>query len=644
MLTYRADTSLTPGQLVEVPLARGRALAVVSKKVAQPDFVTRPISQILYSRPLPTHLLAAARFIAEYYQTPVGAALGAMLPAIVKSGRKQRKGADGSSGEVTEVAKNSDDAKTEQKSKILQIPLNQAQKKALTALQEAREGTCLLLGLTGSGKTNIYLHEAAKALKAQKSTIVLVPEIALTSQLVRVFREIFGERVVLMHSAQRDTERRRIFEELLMATEPKIVIGPRSALFAPLHNLGLIIIDEEHEPAYWQENAPRYHAVRVASFMAKNAGISCLLGSATPNMTDYYLAKRRGSLVTLLEKAKKSAITPEIRVVDLKKRENFTRNRYFCDDLIKAMQKNVAAGQQTLIFHNRRGSAPLTICENCGEELLCPTCYLPLTLHADRYELVCHTCGFKEPVPTVCPACGSAGLLHKGFGTKLLENELHKLLPEARICRFDADNRVEESLATQYEAVRDGQVDILVGTQTLAKGLDLPRLATVGVVQADAGLNLPDFVAEERCFELVTQVMGRVGRGHLATAEVFIQTFRPEHPLFEYARQEDFVGFAEYTLKKRQTAGFPPFRFVAMANVTLKTEALVVKKARAAAAKLAANPKLQVSPPLPAFHERTTRGYTWQIVVRARSRMELVAALTGLDPNFRVTFDPPSLL
>ena len=485
---------------------------------------------------------------------------------------------------------------------------------------------------------------AAKALKQQKSSIILVPEIALTGQLVQVFEEVFGERVTVIHSRQTEAERHLIFDSLLLAKEPRIVVGPRSALFAPLDNLGLIVIDEEHEGAYYQENAPRYSTIRVASKIASGLGIDLILGSATPAAEDYYLALRQEAVVEITEKAKASAVKPEVKLVDFKNRDNFRKNRYFCDDLLMKITENLAAGRQTLIFHNRRGSSPLTICENCGEELVCPNCFLPLTLHADSYELVCHTCGFSEKVPAGCPKCGHPGLVHKGFGTKLLESELQRLFPKARVRRFDADNKKSEGMEAMYDDVKAGEVDILVGTQTLAKGLDLPRLATVGVVQADAGLSLPDYLAEERTFQLLTQVMGRVGRGHLSEAEVFVQTFRPEHPVLKFALSEDYKGFYEYLIVRRRKTGFPPFKFVTKLTITMKIERLVVKKVQELAAKLAADKRLIVSPPQPAFHERTVRGYTWQIIVRAKSRKALIEVCNDLDQNFKISLDPPGLL
>ena len=631
VLTYDFDTSLLPGQIVLVPIGRRQVPGIVIKKVAQPNFQTKSILKVLYSKPLPKHLLKIIQFVHEYYLAPSGQVVSLILPQGVE---KKRRKTEQMFGDIS---------KTEHQDNFQEIPLNVAQKKALEGLQKAPEATKLLFGVAGSGKTNIYLKMALNAFKRQKSTIVLVPEIALTGQLVRVFQEVFGENVVLIHSKQTEAERHLIFNSLLETDRPKIVIGPRSALFAPLDNIGLIVIDEEHENTYYQENPPRYSAIRVASLMAKTLNIPLILGSATPTVDDFYLAKQRGSLVELKEKAKVTQ-KPDIKLVDFKNREYFGKNRYFCDFLIKSVDENLKQGRQTLIFHNRRGSAPLTICENCGEEIVCPNCYLPLTLHADKYELVCHTCGYAEKVPTNCPSCGAVGIIHKGFGTKLLENELKKLFPGAKIRRFDADNKKGEGLEAVYDEVKDGKVDILVGTQTLAKGLDLPKLATVGIVQADAGLSLPDFAAEERTFQLITQVIGRVGRGHLDKAEVIIQTFQPEHEVLKFATGDNYLGAADYLLKKRRLASFPPFSFIAKLEITLKTESLVLKKVRMTAEKLAKDKRILVSPPMPAFHERTIKGYTWQIILRAKSRKVLLQVCSELDPNFKITLDPPGLL
>ena len=651
-LTYSYDGSLAVGQIVLVSVGRRVTPGIVIKKVAQPDFKTKAIMKILYSEVLPRHLVEAAKFIHEYYLVPEGQAVSLILPRGVEKKRRKTEqmfGVAGAGGPILssaglEKSETSYAGRPGEPPASPTIQLNPAQKMAVRSLQEAVGATKLLFGVTGSGKTNVYLRMALDALEGHKSTVLLVPEIALTGQLVRVFREAFGERVVVIHSRLTEVERHLVFEGILRSREPLIVVGPRSALFAPLKDLGLIIIDEEHEGTYFQESAPKYSAIRVASFMAKSSRVLLVLGSATPSVEDFYIASKQGAVISLTEKAKVSAVKPKIKIVDFKERREFSKNRYFSNSLLKAVERNLEVGWQTLIFHNRRGSAPLTICDNCGEEILCPSCFLPLTLHADGYELRCHTCGFGMKVPSGCPKCGRPGLVHKGFGTKLLESELGRLFPDARIRRFDADNKKGEGMDALYSEVREGEVDILVGTQTIAKGLDLPKLATVGVVQADAGLSLPDYMAEERVFQLLTQVIGRVGRGHLPTAEVFVQTYRPEHPVLKFASGEDYPGFYDYLVKRRQQAGFPPFRFVMRLMITMKTEAIVVRKVREVVARLSGDARLTVSPPQPGFHERTDKGYTWQIIVRARSRKALLEVCEGLDKNFKITLDPPGLL
>ena len=288
----------------------------------------------------------------------------------------------------------------------------------------------------------------------------------------------------------------------------------------------------------------------------------------------------------------------------------------------------------------------MTLCEDCGWQALCPECYLPMTLHTDDYSLCCHLCGHTEKVPTSCPNCHHVGIIHKGFGTKLLEAELSRLFPQAKIARFDGDNNKSQSLSNLYSEVKSGAIDILIGTQTLARGLDLPHLATVGVVQADAGLALPDYAAEERTFELLTQVIGRVGRGHLDTANVVIQTFQPDHPVIQAALTADFRQFSNYLLQHRRKGELPPFSHLARLSVTYKTEKTTLAKIKQAATILAQVPNLKVSPPMPAFHEHNSRGFTWQIFLKASSRHTIEQALTpfAINKQFSVTLDPPSLL
>ena len=382
--------------------------------------------------------------------------------------------------------------------------------------------------------------------------------------------------------------------------------------------------------------------------MAKNTDSPCVLGTATPLATDYYLAASKNSLVTLTKKAKSTAKTPNFHVINLRDPLLFSKNRYFSNPLLKSIENNLKNHHQTLIFHNRRGSAPLTICEKCGWQALCPNCFLPLTLHTDSYNLICHTCGYKTIVPSSCPDCKHPSIIHKGFGTKLLESELKKLFKDAKIARFDADNTKEETLNSKFSEVKSGDYDIIVGTQTIAKGLDLPLLTTVGIVQADAGLSLPDFSSEERTFHLLTQVIGRVGRGHLDAADVFVQTYQPDHPIITSALQNDYQGFYQHVLSQRKLGHFPPFYYLAKLSVSYKTESLAIKNAKSYYQKLrqAYGKSLIISQPTPAFHEHTSLGYTWQIVIRSRSRANLLNAIQSLpdNPKLHFSIDPPSLL
>ena len=628
VLTYAADIELYPGQLVTIPLGRFTTTGIVLKKVKRPQIQTKKIKNLLYQDPLPEHLLKAITWLSSYYLTPLPTVAQMALP----------KGLD-----KTRRAKSAPAPAPE---KLPIIPLNSAQEKALSALKNAPTSTRLLHGITGSGKTNIYLQLAREALAKRQSTILLVPEIALTSQLVQVFEDTFGGHVVLMHSGQTESARHQIWESLLTATQPQIIIGPRSALFAPVKDLGLIIIDESHESAYYQENTPKYSALRLASFIASALKIPCVQGTATPLVADYYLAQHKHAVITLDRKAKATARPPEVKVIDFKSKELFAKNRYFSAPLLAAIKDNLAHHRQTLIFHNRRGSAPLTICDNCGWQALCPNCFLPLTLHTDSYSLLCHTCGHQEKVLHSCPECKGLSIMHKGFGTKLLESELARLFPDAKIARFDADNTKATSLAAKYAEVKSGQIDIIIGTQTIAKGLDLPRLATVGVVQADAGLALPDYAAEERTFHLLTQVLGRIGRGHLDKATAFIQTYQPDHPAIKAAISADYASFYQYLIKKRQQSHLPPFRYLARLTITYKTEKTTLARIRTAAATLSALPGIELSAPTPAFHEHTPTGYTWQIIIKATSREKLLGALKFLpkNSNTHLQLDPPSLL
>lgn len=630
ILTYTFDRNLPVGTIVEIPLGKTTTVGVIYRKINHftADFKVKSIIRPLYDTPLPSHLLKSIIWLSEYYLTPLPQVVNLFLPGTLSNRHKLAQPA------VTAITPHTS------------ITLNSAQKKAVASLIEAKPNTKLLHGITGSGKTNIYLSFALEAFKNGRSTILLVPEIALTSQLVTVFQQTFSKDIILIHSKQTAKTRRDNFEQLLLSTTPKIIIGPRSALFAPVKNLGLIIIDEAHEPTYFQDQAPKYSALRLASFIAKTLDIFCIQGTATPKIEDYYLAKSHQSLVTLTEKAKSTAIQPEVKIIDFKDRSLFTENRYFSSPLLDQIRTNLNHQYQTLIYHNRRGSAPLTICENCGWQALCKNCFLPLTLHSDSYQLICHTCGYQTKIPTSCPECHHPEVIHKGFGTKLLESELRRLFKTAKIARFDGDNDKKNSLDALYEQVKSGDIDIIIGTQTIAKGLHLPKLATIGIVQADSGLSLPDFSTEERTFSLINQVLGRIGRGHLSIANAYIQTFHPDDPVINYAIQSNYAAFYDYLIQRRKTGHFPPFTYLAKLSVVYKTEHAALSKIKSVHQALRLKPNIYLSAPTPAFHEHTSSGFCWQIVVKSGNRQSLLVAIRSLDdfPDLRISIDPPSLL
>lgn len=628
LLTYSSETPLEIGQIVEIPLGRQSTIGIVVKNTTQPDFDTKSITKIIYEQPLPKKLVDALFWLSSYYRCPLSTVIQAALPRGIT---KNRRGKLPEAPNITPIDN----------------PLNSAQRAAIRAIEENPANTILLHGITGSGKTNIYIELCARTLAKNQSVILLVPEIALTSQLVRNFQQHF-KNITLLHSNLTESLRHQLWEKILTDNQPQVIIGPRSALFAPVQDLGLIIIDEAHEPAYHQEQNPKYSASLLAGKLAKT-----VLGTATPLISDYYLCKSHNAIVEINQLAIQSDKHTSISVIDLKDHSDFTKSRILSNQLIESIKASLANHTQSMLFHNRRGTAPMTICDKCGWQALCPNCFLPLVLHADAFQMRCHTCARNFPVPTACPECKNASIHHKGFGTKLIEDELHRLFPSAKIARFDMDTDDDLKLTKIYDEVYRGDYDIIVGTQMIAKGFDFPRLTTLGIVQADAGLSLPDFSSEERTFQLITQVIGRAKRGH-QNSNIFIQSFQPDHPIISLASQSDYASFYNYLVQKRQQSKLPPYSFLLKLSVTYKTETATVKNIRTLYKKVIQTAKqlqipenrIVVSPPMPAFHERTSTGYTWQLIIKAKSRQNLLDIFDHLPKNnyLHYDFDPISLL
>lgn len=626
--TYASSVKLAVGHIVEIEVGKKTLIGVVVRAVEKPAYTTKEIIRIVDDKPLPFSIVAIATWMSEYYHSPLATVLQTILP----------RG-------LTKKRRNSDHVRKVHERNRTKIVLNKDQRQAIDTVLQMSPGTALLHGVTGSGKTAVYMELARHTIEHGKSVIVLVPEIALTSQIVAEFSHHFDD-IILTHSRQTEAERHKEWLKALHTPEPRVVIGPRSALFMPLANVGLIIIDECHEPSFQQEQSPRYSALRVASKLAAVGHMKVVFGSATPLVSDYYLAKTSGRpIIEMTKPARQDAVSPSIELVDMTKRPNFTKHRFFSDVLIRQLTENLAAHKQTLLFHNRRGSASSTLCENCGWQAGCPRCFIPLSLHSDTHELRCHICGFKDRVPTSCPVCNHTDIIHKGIGTKLVESEIKRLFPRATVARYDGDTSSEETLETNYDKVYSGDIEIIIGTQVIAKGLDLPQLRTVGIIQADAGLSLPDYSSPERTFQLLSQVIGRVGRSHHET-NVIVQSYQPSNPAVIDGITRNYKAFYDRTVAIRHRSNFPPFTYLLKLICIYKTENAAIINARKFASELKLlGLDIEILGPTPAFYERTGETYRWQLVVKSKKRAHLLAVIDHLpSQHWQFELDSLSLL
>ncbi|MEM7449315.1 MAG: primosomal protein N' [Myxococcota bacterium] len=438
-----------------------------------------------------------------------------------------------------------------------------AQRHAIeTLLQHVRSGNArqfLLHGVTGSGKTEVYLQVIAEAIALGKGAIVLVPEISLTPQLVERFRARFGDEIAVLHSGL-SIRSRDLAHRKLRAGTLCIAVGARSALFAPVSDLGVVIVDEEHDSSFKQEEGFRYHARDMAMLRAHRASAVCILGSATPALETYRLSQLgKVHYLSLPERANRKAL-PKVEIVDLRRHRNGPAGMALLSaPLQRALQSCLAEGGQAILFLNRRGYVPVFKCTACGDNLQCPACAVALTEHRQEGVLRCHYCDFRTSMPKVCPSCQAQALMPLGLGTEQLQHALHEVFPEARVGRLDRDTVVGgRGAAAVLDDLRSGAIDILVGTQMVTKGHDLPNVRVVGVILADHSLAFPDFRASERTFQLLAQVAGRAGRGDRAGSVIF-QTFQPDHPAIELAARHDYARFAPLELESRKDPAYPPF-------------------------------------------------------------------------------------
>ena len=516
------------------------------------------------------------------------------------------------------------------------LDLHPAQTAALGAITGAidagRPETFLLHGVTGSGKTEVYLRALRAALDRGKTALVLVPEIALTPQTVRRFRAHFGDRVAVLHSRMSPGERLDAWTRIRDGVYP-IVIGPRSAVFAPVEDLGLVVVDEEHEASYKQfDPAPRYHARDVAVMRAHRADAVCVLGSATPSMESVANANagkyrrlempERVPVRTAGGDVRQPAPLPPVRVIDLAREREVRRLKgALSHDLRLAIQDRLSKGEQTILLQNRRGYAPVLTCPDCGWAPTCRDCAVTLTVHKTSRNLRCHYCGLAERLPRACPECGGADLRLLGQGTQRVEEELNDVFPDARVLRMDLDTTGRRGAHRRIlDAFGRFGADVLLGTQMVAKGLDFPRVTLVGVVEADTGMLLPDFRAAERTFQLLAQVAGRAGR-HELEGEVLLQTRNPEHPAIRFALRHDFHGFALGELGERLALGYPPHG--RLVGVEVKgpqagsTQALAERWGAALGREAQKVAGVEVLGPVPALVGRVKRWWRYHLLVKA---------------------------
>jgi primosomal protein N' (replication factor Y) (superfamily II helicase) len=532
----------------------------------------------------------------------------------------------------------------------------------LTAYQEIRASletgkfeTFLLHGVTGSGKTEVYMRAIDAALALGRGALLLVPEIALTPAVAAQFMDHFGDRVAILHSAFSDSERATEWRRIRNG-EAGVVVGTRSGVFAPVRNLGLIVIDEEHDGSYKQEETPRYHGRDLAIVRARSAGATVVLGSATPSLESRYNAARSKYRFIELPERIENRPMPEVELIDMRVEFLETRRQStFSRRLLEAIRARLEAREQVMLLLNRRGFSSFVTCRACGERVECVNCSLTLTYHRRDRRLLCHVCGYAERVPQACPKCTSEHIQFVGTGSERVEDELHQAFPEARVARMDRDTVTgRRHFETILHSFREHEYDILVGTQMIAKGHDIPNVTLVGVVSADIGLGVQDFRAAERTFQLLTQVAGRAGRGDIP-GMVFIQTVNPEHYAIRFASMQDYPAFYDKEIQFRRLMRYPPFS--ALANILVRAPKLddAIAMSQEVGNFLTPAPEnVKVLGPAEASVPKLKSEYRYQLLIKAASRAKLSEILHNLRRYARdrgwgptalvVDVDPQSLM
>lgn len=628
-LTYTSVRKLTPGTIVKVDLRKKPSIGIIRREAPAPKGIAmKPIDDVLFdgNYRLPPESLKLLSWLLLYYPAGSGVIAQLFLPGSWPKMPETTERAHFTSAKLPK--------------------LHAQQSRALKKIRSHR-GSFLLHGETGSGKTRIYSELAQDALKNGRSSLILVPEIGLVSHLESQLQTVFDPSIVkVFHSGLTPAQRRTVWTEILTATQPLVVIGPRSALFAPLNNIGLIVVDECHDDGYKQENSPHYHGLRVASQLARFHEATLIFGSATPSITDVHIAHEKDIPIIRMTEIANQDKTTEVQklVISRQDQSEFTRSSLLSTSLINEIRRQLQAGQQSLLFLNRRGSAKVIACNQCSWRAMCPTCDLPLTFHEDTFVMRCHTCGYNTKAPTRCPDCGNTDIVFYGPGTKTIQKEVTKLFPEARVARFDSDNLTHERLGKNLNLIQSGEIDIIIGTQILVKGFDIPKLGLVGIVDADASLTFPDFATEEKTYQLISQAAGRVGRGHLPGV-VIMQSLQPKSPLIKQAMARDWNNFYKNQLEIRKKHVFPPYTFLLKLECSRKRRDSASTAAQKLKAILASHHQdVTILGPTPAFKEKIGSQYTWQLVIKSPRRSTLLNIIDNLPSGWHYDIDPTHLL
>ncbi len=631
-LTYSSEVKLNPGVIITAPFRSKSVLGLVKAQVEMPEFKTRPISAILHKQSLPKSSISLFKWLINYYPSTASSHLQLFLP----SGIEKIKESYDISGNINSGEINIPPALTDEQSL------------AINTIRKSKSRTFLIHGNTGSGKTRVYIELIKGAIDKLESTILLIPEIGLSPQIIESLENYFPNKVVAINSGLSEKIKRNNWERILTSKTPIIVVGPRSALFMPVNNLGLIIIDEAHDDSYKQENAPFYQATRVAAKLAEITDSRLILGTASPLISDYYLFERKKIPIIRMKKSAVSSspdIAPNIAIVNLADKSLFSKSSWLSDILLKSIEKSLLANEQSLIFLNRRGTAAVVMCQNCGWKALCPNCNTSLTYHQDQHKLICHSCGYKDKSPSACPDCNNHDIVYRGVGTKAVEAELNKFFPKHKIQRFDRDNLKKDSLGENYTNLSQGKTDIIIGTQIITKGLDLPRLTTVGIVMADQNLAFPDFSSEEKNYQTLLQVMGRVGRGHQESSNIVIQTYNPESKALIAATAKDYDTFYNDQLDSRKKYLFPPFVYMLKVYCKKTTPQIARKSCEQLIESIRSlGLPVKISDSTPAFHEQVNGKYIWQFVIKSKNRQSLLDIVLHIPNDWFYDIDPINLL